>query len=244
MLTLYHFWSSTCSRRVRLCLAEKGLEWESRHIDLAVKHDHHSPEYLEINPNGQVPTLDHDGRIVLESNVILEYLDDAFPEVGLRPADPYLRARMRVLMDKFEHVVHRNINLISFNRRFRPRIEKFPPEEREAIINKVPNPERRAELLRRMRMGVTEDDEAIAEARLATVLDEMEALLADGPWLVGDDFSLADMSIAPFIERFQANGLDRLVDWTARPALGDWWARLQARPCFAEAYAFTDPDAA
>ncbi len=242
MLKLYHFWSSTCSRRVRLCLAEKGLDWESVHIDLTVKHDHLSEWYLKINPNGVVPTLDHDGRLVHGSNVIIEYLDECFPDIPLRPSDPYLRARMHIWMDKFEHVIHRNINLISFNRRFRPRIEKFPPDEREAIIAKVPNPERRAELLRRMRHGVSEDDEAIAEERLAAILDEMERDLTATPWLLGDEITLADMSVAPFLERFGANGLDALTDFSARPALSDWWARMQARGCYKETYSFTNPD--
>lgn len=242
MLKLYHFWSSTCSRRVRLCLAEKGLEWDSRHVDLGAKFEHLTDWYLKINPGGVVPTLDHDGRLVVESNVILEYLDESFPQVPLRPTEPFARARMRIWMDKFEHVVHRNINLISFNRRFRPRIEKYPPEERQALIAKVPDAERRAALLRRMRHGVSADEEAFAEQCLAAIMDEMEQSLARGPWLLGDEISLADLSIAPFLERFAVNGLDALIDFRARPALGDWWARMQARPCYIETYAFTNPD--
>ena len=85
MLRLYHWWSSTCSRRVRIGLAAKGLEWESVYVNLR-KLEHLEPWYVKLNPNGVVPTLDHDGKIVIESNFILEYLDDVWPAVPLRPA--------------------------------------------------------------------------------------------------------------------------------------------------------------
>jgi len=73
MLKLYHWWSSTCSRRVRIGLAAKGLEWESVYVNLRTM-ENLEPWYVKLNPNGVVPTLDHDGRIVIESNFILEYL--------------------------------------------------------------------------------------------------------------------------------------------------------------------------
>ena len=61
MMILYHGWRSSASRRVRLCLEEKGLSYEGHVVDME-KLEHHSPEYLKINPNGVIPTLIHDGR--------------------------------------------------------------------------------------------------------------------------------------------------------------------------------------
>lgn len=243
MLKLYHGWHSTCSRRVRICLTEKGLDWGSAHIALP-RLEHLEPWYLKLNPNGVVPTLDHDGRIVVESNVIIEYLDEVWPKPPLRPEDPYGRARMRIWMDKFEHAVHRSVNVISFIRQGRnKRFEGMPEEERQAVIDRQPTAERRAQLARRLRDGISEEEMAVAEARLAEVLDEMERTLRDRPWLAGETFSLADISIAPFIERFEENKQARLVDWSLRPALGDWWARLQSRPAYKTAFAFENPDA-
>ena len=86
MLTLYHGWRSSASRRVRLFLAEKGLTFESRIVDL-VKGEHHSPEYLKLNPNGVIPLLIlDDGRSLYESGTICEYIDETWPEPPLRPA--------------------------------------------------------------------------------------------------------------------------------------------------------------
>ena len=241
MLTLYHGQTSTCSKRVRICLAEKGLEWESVHINLA-KFEHLEPAYLKLNPNGIVPTLDHDGRFVFESNFINEYLDDSFPEITLRPQDPYERARMRIWMDRIEHVLHRNINVISFIRQGRyKRYAGLSDRERQAIIDRQPTEARRIELARRLRDGISDDDMAYAEARIAEVLDDMERTLTDRPWLNGETVSLADISVAPFLERFESNRLTRLVDWSARPALGDWWTRMQDRESFRTAFAFKAP---
>ena len=85
-LELYHNALSTCSQKVRLVLAEKGLDFESHPVDLA-GGEQHAPDYVKMNPNHVVPTLVHDGRVLIESSLINEYLDEAFPERPLRPAD-------------------------------------------------------------------------------------------------------------------------------------------------------------
>jgi glutathione S-transferase len=90
-LNLYNTPHSTCSQKVRLCLAEKGLTWTDVHVDLAT-NEHLSPDYLEINPNGVVPTLVHDSRRVHDSSVISGYLDEVFPAIRLSPNAPLARA--------------------------------------------------------------------------------------------------------------------------------------------------------
>ena len=95
MLTLYHNDMSLCAQKVRVCLAEKGLAWEDKHLVLRAA-EHQQPWYLKLNRRAVVPTLVHDGHVVPESNVILEYLEDVFPQPGLRPNDPYHRSKMRL----------------------------------------------------------------------------------------------------------------------------------------------------
>ena len=96
MLELYHAGLTSCSKKARLCLKEKGLPYVSHYLSLTA-FDHHDPAYLKLNPNGLVPTLVHDGNVVIESGVINEYLDEVFPEVPLKPKDALGRARMRVM---------------------------------------------------------------------------------------------------------------------------------------------------
>src|SRR5262245_66018815 len=71
--TLYNAPQSTCSQRVRFVLNAKGLPFAERKLDL-LAGDQLAPDYLALNPNGVVPTLDHDGNIVIDSTVIMEYL--------------------------------------------------------------------------------------------------------------------------------------------------------------------------
>ncbi|MFM9983020.1 MAG: glutathione S-transferase family protein, partial [Burkholderiales bacterium] len=132
MLVLHHAWRSSASRRVRLCLEEKGLAYEGHVIDLA-KMEHHSPEYLKINPNGVIPALIHDGRPLYESGTICEYLDEVFPEPPLRPDNAYDRAMMR---NWIRHVDERIHNLIIFNWRhdLQKVAEKWTDAELEAHL--------------------------------------------------------------------------------------------------------------
>jgi glutathione S-transferase len=94
-LILYGHPSSPCARRVRITLIEKGLTWDTQMIDLS-RLEQRRPEYLRLNPNGFVPTLAHGERVIYESNVITEYLDDVFPAVPLYPSDPWELAQVKM----------------------------------------------------------------------------------------------------------------------------------------------------
>ena len=139
MLTLFHFWSSTCSRKVRIALAEKDINWKSHHIDIVNKLENLEPEYLKINPNGVVPTLKHDGNVILESNIIIEYIDDTFPGIKLKPDDNFQRAVMRLWLETAEAKVHKNVNVVSYNKRHVPRMDKlFSKEQQREILMGLP----------------------------------------------------------------------------------------------------------
>ena len=98
MIKLYTFPPSTNSRKVRIVLLEKGLEFERINIDLS-KREQKSPEYLQIHPFGQIPALDDEGFIVYDSTIINEYLEDEYPYPALMPKDSESRARVRMLED-------------------------------------------------------------------------------------------------------------------------------------------------
>lgn len=125
MIKLYHSPASTNSRKVRIALIEKGLEFERVPIDLA-KKEQKSPEYLKIHPFGQVPALDDEGFIVYDSTVINEYLEDEYPYPPLMPKDSDGRARARLMEDFRDN--HFNIAFIRIFREMRgkPEAERDP----------------------------------------------------------------------------------------------------------------------
>ena len=243
MLKLYHYWSSVCSQKVRLCLAEKNLEFASQHINL-FDFEHWSPDYVKLNPKGVVPTLEDDGRIVIESNVILEYLEDRFPAVRLRPQDPYEQAMMRIWIYNSEEIAHHNVNTASHNPRHavRHKAKHHTREEMQAIAARCPNPIIARRFLQRIEHGVSEDEENQAYAALDYLLEMMEGALAGTAWLAGNRYSLADIAMAPFINRIEVLKRPEMVSAARRPRIAQWWQHVQDRPAFKQAFSFANPD--
>ena len=240
MLTLYHYWSSVCAQKVRIVLARKGLEWQSRHVDLFT-FEHWKPEFLRLNPKAVVPVLDHDGHIVTESNVIIEYLEEAFPNMPLRPKDPKLRSKMRLWMLYSEEDLHTPIGTASFNPRHRVRmLANYSKPELEAIAGSCPFPAMGARLLARLETGLPPEEENAAYDKIRTVMDWMETALKSTPWLAGDELSLGDIAMAPYINRIEVLAHPEFI--SERLNIVDWWQRVQALDCYREAMSFSNLD--
>ena len=145
MLELYHNINSVCAQKVRIALKEKG-EDAKEHL-LTLQGDQNDPAYMKLNPNGLVPKLVHDGQAVLESSLILYYLDEAFPNPPLMPKTPVGRHRVRLYNKLIDEYVHNSCTILTFATAFRPRFLKMPREQWLAEINKAPL-KRRAEYKR------------------------------------------------------------------------------------------------
>ena len=231
MLELYHHPISTCSQKVRLTLAEKQLDWESRVVALE-REEHLAGWYLDLNPNGVVPTLVHDGNPIIDSSVINEYLDDVFPDNPVRPADMVERARMRAWRQYIDEVPTVAIRYPSFNRFFIRGFQKLSQEDFQEGASKRPL---RKHFYRRMgQEGFSEADIQASLAQLRATLERMEKSLKTGPWLVGDMLTLADISLVPTVVRMEDLGLSD--QWADLPGVTDWYARIKARPSFDIAY--------
>ena len=234
-LVLYHAPHSTCSQKVRLVLHEKGLPFEDIRIDLSKKEQLRS-EYLAINPNGVVPTLVDDGTPIIESSVICEYLDEKYPHNPLVPADFVERARMRAWTHYIEEVAVAAIRVPSFNRAFLSRFEHQNQEqfEEEEI---GPRPIRR-ELFQRMGSpkGFSKQEIDRSLEQLSETCRRMDAAIArKGPWLLGEQFTLADVLVMPSIDRMADLGLSHI--WEGKyPRVSEWYERLRARPAFKATY--------
>lgn len=234
VLELYHEWNSVHSFKVRMMLAEKGLAWVDHTVEL-LRFEHLRPEYLKLNPDGAVPMLVHDGNVVLESSVICEYLDDAFPEPPLRPAAPLERARMRVWLKFHDDVVHAAVHKASFQLFYRPYLVQLGRPAVEEQVRHHP----KSEKARKFIEGATgELDYRVVRDSLVqfrSIAIRMEEGLAGGPWLAGESFSLADVALAPFLERVENLGMQFVWDDLAR--MRGWMERVKARPSFARSQA-------
>jgi glutathione S-transferase len=234
-LHLFHFVMSNCSQRVRLGLEEKGLEWTSHHMNLPA-NEHVTEDYQRINPNGVVPTLVHDGQVVIDSNDILAYLDDHFPDPPLRPIDPTARAGMEaqiVASSAFQSV----IKVLSHELLFRP--FRTVGEEELALFEQKHSDASLAKWLRDYSEAGPAWKLRVEQAQrgLDRGLDELEATLADAPWLSGDAYGLADISWVVNSNRL----LQAQVDLTSWPRFMVWHKRTTSWTAFDAAVSHYTP---
>ena len=229
MIELYHNDMSVCAAKVRIVLAEKGLEWKGHTLNLRAG-DALKPEYLRLNPNGVVPTLVHDGQVVIESTVICEYLDDVSPETPLRPRDPYARTRMRLWTKQLDEGVHAATGTVSTCIAFRHQHLKKSPDELKRYFDSIPQADRRERLQKAVEFGMDSPTFAPALRRLDRLIADIDRTLTEGDWLAGDSFSLADVAYTPYMIRLEHLGLDDA--FRSRPRVVAWRDRLIARPSF------------
>lgn len=222
---------STCSQKTRMCLYEKGVDFTNTKIDFR-KNEHLTPEYLKLNPNGVVPTLLHDGRPVVDSSVIMEYLDEIFPEPPLSPPDPYGRAGMRAWMRYLEEVPTAAIRVPSFNKAFSRHYRDCSDEEIQS--NADDRPLRRHFYKEMGKTGFSESKMTESIERLGDTISRMDRALADNAWLCGDHFTIADICVVPTVDRMRDLGLAHV--WDNAPNFRRWWEAVQQRPSFARTY--------
>jgi glutathione S-transferase len=200
------------------------------HPDFERAAHHITPEYLRLNPNGVVPTLVHDGVPIIESSVIAQYLDDMFPERSLSPRDPQTLAAMRAWLAFVDQVPTPAVRYPSFQ--YGGLIRKFQamsPEEFDASIARRPLKSR---FYRRMgQAGFPQEDIDDALDDMRKTVSRMESMLAaGGPWLMGEQYTLADICVAPLIDRIENLGYSGL--WQDLPRVTDWLHRIKARPAY------------
>lgn len=220
---------------MRLAFAEKGLEWISRHVNLRQGEQVH-PDYLKLNPKGEVPTLVHDGNVVTESAVICEYLEDCFPGPPLRPTDPPSRAMMRTWTRLPDAHIHADTATISSCTYLRVLHLRMTPEKQAAYLRAVPDPERLRRKVETLDQGTDWPPFEGAVKRVRKAFSDMERVLTEHrqDWLLGEDLTLADIAIVPYATRMDMLGLQGL--FKDLPAVTQWLDRLQSRPAFKTAF--------
>lgn len=227
-LELYHNDMSSCSQKVRLALEEKQLEWVGKHLDLR-KGETRTKEYINtLNENGVVPTLVYGNEIVIESTIILEYLEDEFPKVPLRPSKSNDIARMRLLNKKIDDTLHSAIAIISSCIAFRHQfIENYNTEEINKLIEMIPDKKRRDISKDTIFNGLESTYLPNALDEYLKVFDKLDKNLSQYEWLAGDNYSLADISYTPYLTRFEH--LDLSFMFKERKNLSNWFSKIKKR---------------
>jgi glutathione S-transferase len=238
-LKLYHAEPGANSLKSLIPLKEKGLEFESIYVDLH-RFEQHQPWFLAINPEGQVPVLEHDGAVITHTTVINEYLEDAFPDAPpLRPADALGKARMRY-WNKFidEHVMN-YVSMHGWHRMVGVIARSIEVGEFEKLVDRIPLYEQR-EKWRTARSGFDEKDLANATRKIEVAVDKVETQLATAPWLAGDMYTLADINFFSHCGMYVDRMFPEMDVANRAPRMAEWRARMLERPGVKEALAMPD----
>ncbi len=228
---LYHSDMSVCAAKVRSALAEKGVAFEGVLMDLRAG-DAQKPEYTRLNPNQVVPTLVHGDAVIVESSIILEYIDDNWPQRPLRPPASAERARMRLWMRQLDDSVHPATGTISTCIAFRHQHLQRDPAEMQAWLDNMVDPARRERTRLAVQQGMDSPGFAPAVARFEKLFSDMDAALGRGAWLAGETYSLADIAYGPYMIRLVHLGFEERI--RARPRVSDWMQRLFATAGYRE----------
>ena len=233
-LELFHNDASTCSQKVRICLAEKGVDWVNRHVDLGAG-ENLTPGFLAINPNGVVPSFLHDGTPIIESTVMCEYVDEVWPDQGSSPTpkDAKKRAEMRAWLRYIDEVPSMAVRVPTFQNLLIDRFKAMSEEEYETFRDS--NTLRRDFFMRLNRTGFSDKEYENSLLQLRATVERMEAaLVKNGPWIVGEQFTIADICMAPLFQRMEDLGMAEM--WENAPHVADWFAAIRARPSYDIAY--------
>ena len=237
-LHLFHFSGSTCSQKTRIFLRLKGIDWTSHHLNLAAK-EHLKPYYMGINPRGLVPALIHDGKVIIESNDILTYLEEAFPKPALIPES---KADDLQAMLKREDDLHLDIRALTMRFVFPTFLTKRPDKDIAAYESSGsgtvggevdPHRDVEAEFWREMNRhgNITDRQAKRAYDRFSEALDEFEPQLSQDDYLLGTEISLVDIAWYFYARRLIA-AVYPLHSY--HPSVGAWFDRLHAKPDFRE----------
>jgi len=252
-VTLFAFPPSHCSQKVRLALAEKGVAYSIRFVDIEMRLQNYEPAYLRLNPNGVVPTLVHGDRVVTDSARIIRYIDESFDGPPLSPEGEHERKRMEEWIDLQDRLRVRELTFGSMKGAvgFALRRISMPLRRRKLLRLQAANPELaeiydfKIEDLRKWRASIASPREVSeARAEMDAALARVEARLGESPFLAGESYSLADLAWTCIFARLK---LLRLADsfWGdgRSPRIGAYYERLRSRPSFNEAGIWERPPA-
>lgn len=233
-LHLYHGAISNCSMRVRMTLIEKGLPWTSHHLDLK-KKENISDEYFGINPNGLVPTLVDNGVVHIESNDIIDYLDETFPEPSLRAANneemmEWLHLAAAIHVPACKPYVYA-MKMAKQIKKTAEEQSKYDELQKNEELKKFHSKHAGSSQF-------SESDVAKAKAILGACFTKLEVTLEDRDWIMGDQFTLADISWIPLY--FVLFGLGYPFD--DYPNIKRWAAAFEDKKSYQEGVLKWCPD--
>ncbi|MBO74907.1 MAG: hypothetical protein CMD33_06515 [Flavobacteriales bacterium] len=188
-------------------------------------------EYKELNPSGVVPTLLHRGTVLVESSIIMNYVDEVFDGPELKPDLPLNRARMAIWLKTADDVYLPSLGTVTYTVSRRHKILEKSEADRQEYLDGIPVMAARERRRLALAMGFESPNFEPALFELDRVLYDMETALSRYEWLADTSYSLADAALTPFVERLDELNFSAMWE-DSRPAVTDWWDRIKTRESY------------
>lgn len=227
-IVVYDYDASPCVRRVKMTLIEKGLDYRIQSIDLS-KMQQKSPEYLAINPNGLVPTLSHNGRILYESAVINDYLEDQFPTISLQSASLEGQLEIRE-WQSYELAMAKTYRALMYASVMGP-LKRVACTYEESLYIANLATQNAGHLAWEAKVWnlkvLTIAEQQAHQKQLYEFVERVERKLEGKRYLVDDKFTFADIAVYPRLSMFPIVGIK--INRHSFPNITSWWKRLEQR---------------
>jgi glutathione S-transferase len=242
LLTLYHWEPNTFSLKPLIVLHEKGLDFEDHYVDWT-SFEQLGPGGPKLNleaqnnPEQEGPILLHDGAVFCESFFMMEYLEDEFPTVRLKPHTPYGDWQVQVWGRFNGERVAPAVSTLGCHKYLVPLLKEKRINSADQVLERMGTQERRAAWAEAIADSYSEELLQDSRRRAGLLVERIEKALDGGRhWLVQDTYTLADIDAFAF-----ANALPKLVPEACSPGVSPntmaWLERMHERPAVQKALA-------
>jgi glutathione S-transferase len=237
-IELFHGGAAANSLKALLPLYEKQVQFESRLMRL-VDFEQHEPWFVKINPLGQVPVLVHDGRVLNESTLINEYVDDTFPGLPLKPSDAFGRHQMRLWTKFVDEYFCPALSFLGWHAMIKNAVAHLSREEFEAKVARIPLKEQQDKWRESAAQQWTPEQLADWRRKVRVSIERIEQGML-GRWMMGEQFTLADVSVFAMLINMPQRYAD-IVNEKDSPKVIAWYARMLERDSVKQALAIGHP---
>jgi GST-like protein len=228
MIELYHWEPVSHSLRTLICLGEVGADYESHYVDL-LEFEQFSDDFLALNPLAQVPVLRNNSVTMIESSLINEYLAETFPDAGLAATDS-LGWYNTIIWSKYvDYNLGSSLATLGCRKYLASLLKGRDQDELRKAIQSIPVEERRPGWQLAADDAYDDDHIGNSERKIRLVVERMEGILSDADWLVGSNYSIADIDTFAMMISLPDVAPD-LVNEERAPNILSWLARIADRP--------------
>ncbi|MET1256780.1 glutathione S-transferase family protein [Aliikangiella maris] len=235
MITLYTNFNAVCGQKIEFLLNHSALDYNKIDVNLRNGEQHQSV-FLKLNPAAQVPVLLDDDKIVLESNEICRYLDTYLLDEHYSQCDPVL---LNQWLDQVHTAIHPACSVISWSLAIRPAMLNKTLEALKQHFANIPDAERRKRQQRAFELGLELPELHQAIATYQHFVCSMRDQLSITPWLAGDQISLADFCVIPYLIRLEHLSFNSIID--RFPEVCNWLSQIKLERGFEQVFILNYP---